>query len=305
MNNPINTTMNLKEWNMIILLSILWGGSFFFVEVIIAELPTLTVVFLRVALAAVALWVFVFATGLKIPTTPKAWLAFLIVGLLNNVIPFWLIIGGQIYITAGLSSILNATTPLFAIVVAGILLADERPTYLKIIGVVIGFFGTVVMIGPSALEGLNKDVIAQIAILGAALSYAFSSVYGRRFKVMNIDPTMVATGQVTTSSLILMPVVLLIDQPFSLAFPSTQVVASVLALAILSTAVAYVLYFRILGSAGAVNSLLVTFLVPISAILLGTLILGESLELIHLLGMALIALGLSVIDGRLWRFLKR
>ncbi len=290
---------------MLLTLSLLWGGSFFFVEVIISELPPLTVVFLRVVLAAIALWLFALVIGLRPPMTIGAWTAFLIMGLLNNVIPFTLIVWGQTHIASGLASILNATTPLFTVIVAGFLLVDERTTSMKLVGVIIGFIGVILMIGPSALSGLETDVLAQIAVLGAAVSYAFAGVFGRRFKAMGIDPVVTAAGQVTASSLVLAPVAIYIDRPFSLEIPGIEVITSIIGLAILSTAVAYILYFRILASAGATNLLLVTFLIPISAILLGSLVLGESLELIHYLGMALIGFGLSAIDGRLWRRKRR
>lgn len=286
---------------MLLTLSLLWGGSFFFVEVVISELPPLTIVFLRVTLAAVALWLFAIATGLRPPMTIGAWTAFLIMGLLNNVIPFTLIVWGQTHIASGLASILNAATPLFTVIVAGILLADEQTTPMKLVGVIIGFVGVILMIGPSALSGLGADVLAQIAVLGAAMSYAFAGVFGRRFKAMGIDPVVTAAGQVTASSIVLAPVAIYIDQPFSLDVPAFGTVAAIISLAILSTAVAYILYFRILSSAGATNLLLVTFLIPVSAIFLGSLVLDESLELIHFLGMALIGFGLSAIDGRLWR----
>jgi len=301
MNSSINRAMGTKEWVMLLTLSLLWGGSFFFVEVIISELPPLTIVFLRVALAAVALWLFAIVIGLRPPMTIGAWTAFLIMGLLNNVIPFTLIVWGQTHIASGLASILNATTPLFTVIVAGILLADERTTPMKLVGVIIGFVGVILMIGPSALSGFGTDILAQIAVLGAAMSYAFAGVFGRRFKAMGIDPVVTAAGQVTASSIVLAPVAIYIDRPFSLDVPAIGTVAAIVSLAILSTAAAYILYFRILASAGATNLLLVTFLIPVSAILLGSLVLGESLELIHFLGMALIGFGLSAIDGRLWR----
>ncbi|MES9898446.1 MAG: DMT family transporter [Sedimenticola sp.] len=301
MNSSINSEMGAKEWVMLLTLSLLWGGSFFFVEVIISELPILTVVFLRVALAAVALWLFAIVMGLRPPMTIRAWTAFLIMGLLNNVIPFTLIVWGQTHIASGLASILNASTPLFTIVVAGVLLADERTTPMKLVGVIIGFVGVILIIGPSALGGLGADALAQIAVLGAAMSYAFAGVFGRRFKAMGIDPVITAAGQVTVSSVVLAPVAIYVDRPFSLDVPAIGTVAAIISLAILSTAVAYILYFRILASAGATNLLLVTFLIPVSAIFLGSLVLGESLELIHFFGMALIGFGLSVIDGRLWK----
>lgn len=301
MNSSINRQMGTKEWIMLLTLSLLWGGSFFLIEVTISELPPLTIVLLRVTLAAIALWLFAIITGLRPPMTVRAWRAFLIMGLLNNVIPFTLIVWGQTHIASGLASILNASTPLFTVIVAGILLADERTTPMKLFGVILGFVGVILMIGPSALGGLGTDVLAQVAVLGAAMSYAFAGVFGRRFKTMGINPVVTAAGQVTASSIVLAPVAIYIDRPFSLEIPGMGTVAAIVSLAILSTAVAYILYFRILASAGATNLLLVTFLIPVSAILLGWLVLGESLGLIHFFGMALIGFGLSAIDGRLWR----
>ncbi len=295
--------MGLREWLMLLTLSVLWGGSFFFVELVVHELPPLTIVALRVALAAVALWTYALAIGLRMPRRAKLWLAFLAMGLLNNVVPFTLIVWGQTHIASGLAAILNATTPLFTVVVAGAFLADERPTPVKFIGVAIGLFGVVLMIGPKALGGLGTDVLAQLAILGAALSYAFAGVFGRRFKAMGVSPIITAAGQVTASSAVLVPVALVFESQANLLDLGTIPWTAIISLAVLSTAVAYVLYFRLLASAGATNLLLVTFLIPVSAILLGSLVLNESLETIHFIGMALIGLGLVAIDGRLLKSL--
>ncbi|WP_293264693.1 DMT family transporter [Neptunomonas sp.] len=300
MTSSINTSMGLREWAMLIVLSVLWGGSFFFVGVAVTDLPPLTIVLLRVGLAAIALWSIALIMGLRPPKSVGVWVAFLGMGLLNNVIPFVLIVWGQTQIASGLASILNAATPIFAVVVAGILLPDERATPLKLAGVAVGFIGVVVMIGLPALGGVDS-LLAQVAIIAATLSYAFAGVYGRRFKVMAINPIITAAGQVTASALVLTPITLMVDGPLDVAGPSMGTWAAIVGLAVLSTAVAYVLYFKILERAGATNLLLVTLLVPISAILLGSLFLNESLELVHLVGMALIALGLSAIDGRMWK----
>ncbi len=301
MAEKINLSMGPAEWGMLIILSVLWGGSFFFVEVALQGLPTLTLVAIRVALAALALWAVALVRGLKPPRSLKVWLAFAGMGLLNNVIPFSLIVWGQTEIASGLASIFNATTPLFAVVVAHVFLRDERATPMKIAGVVVGFVGVVVMIGPAALDGFGAAVVAQMAILGAALAYAFAGVFGRRFKTMGLDPILTAAGQVTASSVILTPVALVVDRPYLLPMPGGDVWISVIALALLSTALAYILYFRLLSSSGATNLLLVTFLIPVSAILLGVTLLGEELRPVHLVGMAFIGLGLSAIDGRLWK----
>ncbi|MGF1824070.1 DMT family transporter [Vibrio splendidus] len=303
MTSTINISMNARVWAMLIVLSMLWGGSFFFVGVVVTDLPLLTIVALRVGIAAITLWIIALMIGLRPPKELRVWGAFLGMGLLNNVVPFALIVWGQTQIASGLASILNAATPIFAVVVAGILLPDERVTPLKLVGVGIGFVGVVVMIGLPALSG-GGSFIAQLAIIAAALSYAFAGVYGRRFKAMEINPIITAAGQVTASTIVLTPVALMVDGPLDVVAMSGDTWAAIAGLAVLSTAVAYVLYFKILELAGATNVLLVTLLVPVSAILLGSLFLNESLEVIHFVGMLLIAIGLSAIDGRLWRRIK-
>ena len=295
----VNTIMNRREWAMLVTLSVLWGGSFFFAEIALESLPPLTIVTLRVGLAAITLWLVVLALKLPIPNSPPIWIAFLTMGLLNNVLPFSLIVWGQSQISSGLAAILNATAPLFGVIVAGILLRDESATPLKITGVVIGFAGVIVMMDLSSIA--TSSLLAQLAILAAALSYACASVYGRRFKATGLNPILVAAGQVTGSTLLLLPIALWVDGNDPYANMPAQVWAAIISLAVFSTAAAYILYFKLLASAGATNILLVTLLVPVSAILLGWLFLEESLQTPHIIGMAMIALGLSAIDGRLWR----
>ena len=295
----VNTIMNRREWAMLVTLSVLWGGSFFFAEIALESLPPLTIVTLRVGLAAITLWLVVLALKLPIPNSTPIWIAFLTMGLLNNVLPFSLIVWGQSQISSGLAAILNATAPLFGVIVAGILLRDESATPLKIMGVVVGFAGVIVMMDLSSIA--TSSLLAQLAILAAALSYACASVYGRRFKATGLNPILVAAGQVTGSTLLLLPIALWVDGNDHYANVPTQVWAAIISLAVFSTAAAYILYFKLLASAGATNILLVTLLVPVSAILLGWLFLEESLQTPHIIGMAMIALGLSAIDGRLWR----
>jgi len=295
----VNTIMNRREWAMLVTLSVLWGGSFFFAEIALESLPPLTIVTLRVGLAAITLWLVVLALKLPIPNSPPIWIAFFTMGLLNNVLPFSLIVWGQSQISSGLAAILNATAPLFGVIVAGILLRDESATPLKITGVVIGFAGVIVMMDLSSIA--TSSLLAQLAILAAALSYACASVYGRRFKATGLNPILVAAGQVTGSTLLLLPIALWVDGNDHYANVPSQVWAAIISLAVFSTAAAYILYFKLLASAGATNILLVTLLVPVSAILLGWLFLKESLQTPHIIGMAMIALGLSAIDGRLWR----
>ena len=296
--------MDAFDWVMLITLATVWGGSFLFNAILVAELPVITIVAIRVTVAALALWGFVRVTGRKIPTAPQVWGALLILGVLNNAIPFSLIVQGQTQITSGLASILNATTPLFTILVAGFFLTDERFSVLRVLGVIVGFSGVILMVGPEALGGLGADFWAQLCALGAALSYGFASVFGRRFRELKVDPVMVATGQVTMSSLVLWPIALWIDGPQDILGLSIKAAASMFGLAVLCTSFAYILYFRILERAGATNISLVTFLVPISAIILGVLVLGESIFIKEIIGMTLIGLGLAIIDGRLFQCLR-
>lgn len=293
--------MTALEWGMLIALSLVWGGSFFFNEIAVRQLPVFTVVVCRVALAALILLAVLRLTGQHMPRSRAVWAAFFGMGLLNNVIPFSLIVAGQQQVASGVASILNAATPLFGVILAHLLTSDEKMTRGKLIGVIVGFLGVAVMIGPDATRGLGGHLGAQVMILGGALSYAFAGIFGRRFKAMGVAPMVTATGQVVASSVILLPMVLLVDRPWTLPVPGWDAIAALIGVAAISTAFAYLLYFRLLASAGATNLLLVTFLIPVSAILLGVLFLSETLLPRHLIGMALIGLGLSAIDGRLWR----
>ncbi|CAI8260633.1 MAG: putative amino-acid metabolite efflux pump [Porticoccaceae bacterium UBA1117] len=302
----INQTMSTKDWSMLLLLSCLWGGSFFFIGVAVTELPPLTIVTLRVGLAAIILWIFFLVSGQEIPKSLKLWRTFFVLGLLGNAIPFSLIVWGQTHITSGLASIINATTPLFTILIAGTLLSDERITGGKLIGVALGILGVAVLIiGPSRMIEITSDTTAQLAVVGAAISYGFATVYGRRFKAMGISPLTTVIGQVTTATVILLPLALIVERPDQLSNPSIQVWLAVFSLAAFSTVLAYILFFRILSSAGATNVVLVTFLVPITASLLGWLVLDEQLYIEHFIGMAFIGLGLASIDGRPWRYAKK
>jgi drug/metabolite transporter (DMT)-like permease len=291
--------MSHLDWFLLIALSILWGGSFFCIGMAVNALPPFTIVLLRVSIAALALHVVLRLTRTAMPWDGKTWRAFLGMGLLNNAIPFSLIVWGQAHVASGLASILNATTPLFTVLVAHLLTADEKLTKGRIAGVLVGLAGVVILIGPKALVGLGEGATAKVAILGAALSYSFAAIFGRRFKRMGVPPLATATGQVTASSLLLLPVALTADHPWTLHWPSLSVCGAVLGLALLSTALAYVVFFRILASAGAVNLMLVTFLIPVSAIVLGRAFLGEALAPRDFLGMALIGLSLAAIDKRL------
>ena len=240
-------SMGLAEWLMLILLSVLWGGSFFFMKVSLAELPTLTIVFFRVAFAATTLGIVLKILGQYLPRGLKLWRAFFIMGFINNLVPFSLLIWGMTEISSGLASILNATTPVFTILVAHFATSDERISSNKIIGVLLGLVGVAVLIGFDVVSGFDQSILAMLACLGASLSYGLAATFGRKFKTMQVKPVSVAFGQVTASSLLLLPVALVVDSPWTLALPSLYTWSSLLALGVLSTALAYVLYFQILS----------------------------------------------------------
>ena len=289
------------DWGLLVLLSLLWGGSFLCVGIAVQELPVLTIIALRVSLAALVLWGIALFSGHQLPRGRKTWQAFLALGLLNNVIPFGLIVFGQQTIGAGLAAILNATTPLWTVLIAALFLADERFSKQKLFGVLLGLVGVIVMVGPDSLAGISRNLGAQLAVLGATLSYAFASVFGRRFAAAKISPLHTALGQVTASSFILVPLALMIDTPWASALPSQATIFAILGLAVLSTAGGYLLFFNILERAGATNVSLVTLLIPPSAIAMGMLFLEETLQGIHFIGWALIILGLLSLQGRLFR----
>ena len=303
MRGQIRTVMGVTEWMLLLVLGTLWGGSYFFGKVALAELPPFTVAICRLGLAAGVLNAVARAGGHRLPGSFPAWRAFCIMGLLNNVIPMSLILWGQIRIGSGLAAVLNASTPLFTVVLAHVSTLDERMTPNRIGGVLFGLAGVTVMIGPAALGGFQSDLAAQLAVLGAAVSYACAGIFGRRFA--GAPPLVTAAGQVTASTLTLLPLSLAVDRPWLLPVPNMKIWAAVVALAFLCTAVAYVIYFRILAASGASNLLLVTLLMPVSAIVLGTTVLGERLDPRQLVGMALIAVGLAAIDGRALALLRR
>jgi len=264
--------------------------------------PPLTIALHRVFWAVPALFLVVWWKGIEVPRSIRAWSCYLVMGALNNAIPFSLIFWGQTNIGSGLASILNGTTAVFGAVVAGILLVDEPLTARKIIGAVFGLFGVAVIMGLDALTNFDLRNLGQLAVLGAALSYAFASVWGKRF-LSGYPPIMNAFGMLVGSTILMIPVAI-----FSEGMPaftlSVEVWASLLAVALLSTAVAYLLYFEILVRAGSANLMLVTLLIPPIAVALSFTFLGERMGNEAWIGFGLIALGLAITDGRLLDWLR-
>jgi drug/metabolite transporter (DMT)-like permease len=295
----IRTTMNRSDWLILLTLAVIWGGAFFFIGVAVRHVPPLTYVWLRLSIAAAAMWVYVKGRGGSLGLPRQVWGAIVLLAVLNNALPFALFGWGQTHIASGLASILNATTPIWGVVVAHFLTHDERMTPRKIAGVALGFGGVATMIGPALLSNIGTNALAQLACVTASLSYALAAVWARRFRRMGIAPIAVTTGQLSAGALIMLPVSMIVDQPWTRAFPPVSAWAAISALALFCTAFGYVLYFRLIDRAGATNALLVTLLVPPVAILLGAAFLGETLAPQDFLGLALIALGLAAIDGRL------
>lgn len=291
--------MSGKDWSRLVALSVLWGGSFFFIGAARPELPALTIVAARLALGAAALWLVLPRLGIAPPRGLSAWLACAGMGVLNNAIPFSLIAWAQGSLASGLASVVNATTPMMTVLAAHVLTSDEKITRAKLAGVGLGFAGVAVLAGPDAFTG-RTDSLPILAMLAATFSYGLSGVFGRRFRRLPMAPEAGALGQLTASALIMAGPALLFDRPWTLS-PGTAALAAVAGLGLLSTALAYILFFRVLVSAGPTNLSLATFMIPPTAILLGVAFLGETLQARHIAGIALIAAGLVVIDGRLLR----
>lgn len=289
----------MADWGQLVVLGLLWGGSFFFARIAVAEIPALALVLYRVALAAVALHLWLRIQGISFAPVIAMPGPFLALALLNNVVPFSLIFLGQTRIGAGLASVFYATTPLWTVLVANAFTTDEKLSAAKLAGVGLGIAGVVVLIGPGSLPGLAGPAWAKLAVVGAAVSYAFAVVYAKHFK--GLKPSLVATGQLTASTVIMIPIVFLLYQPAQIVTSNATIIAAVIALGIVTTAFAFILYFRLIASAGATNASLVTLLVPASAILLGVVFLGERLATLEFVGLALIVSSLIVIDGRVFR----
>ena len=295
------SSMKPTEWAMLVLLSIFWGGAFFFVEIALRGFQPLALVFLRVTIAALILLLVAYIRGHRIPTSLKTWGAYFVMGALNNALPFSLIVWGQTRIDSGVASILNATTPIFTVLLAHFLTSDEHLTIRKFIGVLIGFCGVFLMMSPELQNGFSWRGLGLIAVLGAAISYSLAGIFGKRFK--QEPPMVTSTGMLICSAIMMAPLAIF-SGSLGASVLSIQAIAAVLGIAAISTAMAYLLYFRILASAGATNVLLVTFLIPVSALLLGIGVLGEVIHFFEYAGIGGIFMGLIVIDGRVLKLLN-
>lgn len=290
--------MRPVEYGYIAVLSILWGASFFFMKVALRGFPPFTIVFLRVAGSAAALSLLLFIRGKKPLFSKDMILPLFVMGALNNMIPFSLILWGQQYVTSSVASIINASSPLFSVILAHYMTDEERMTPARITGIALGFTGVAVLIGVDAVRVTGSVLAGQLAMVLSSLSYAFAAIYGRRFRRQ--QPLKTATGVLTAAAVLSLPMMLLFENPLQ-ASPEGDAWLALSGLVLLSTSLAFVLYFKTLQRTGPTNLLLVTFLIPVSAIILGVLILKETLHWNAIAGMALVFTGLGVMDGRVFR----
>ena len=295
-------TLSTRAWGELTLLALIWGGSFVSIRIALDEVGPLSSVAYRVSLAMIVLWAAVVFMRLRIPRSPRIWGAFLVMGVLNNALPFTLMAWGQLYIESGLTSIFNAATAIFGVVAASLFFADEHLTGRKLAGVLIGFAGVATAIGLENLRAFDIQSLAQLAVIAGTICYALAGVWARKM-LGGQPPQLAAAGMLTGSTLVMIPLAWSVEGPLTLDLaPRTLIAISYYAF--IATALAYLLYYRVLGMAGSGNLMLVTLLVAPVAIVLGALILGERLEPAAYLGFGLLALGLSLIDGRIWRLIK-
>lgn len=287
-----------RGWALLAALAVLWSASFVFIKVSAEAIPPFTLVFFRVGIAALVLHAVLMARGAFYPTRPVLYARYAVMGILNNLVPFTLIVYATARLGAGSASILNATAPIFALIVAHMATEDERITPAKLAGILLGMAGVAAMAGPQAVSGLTGDLLAVGAMLVAALGYGISAIYGRGFA--GIDPTVSAACQLTAATLLLLPFMILIERPWALAMPGAVPLLSLAALAVLSTALAYVIYWALIARAGGTNTILVTLLIPVGGVFFAWLLLGEAFTLAEAAGMVLIGLGLLMIDGRVF-----
>ncbi|HTE95346.1 MAG TPA: DMT family transporter [Bradyrhizobium sp.] len=307
--------IDARDWSLLAVLSVLWGGSFFFNGVVLKELPPLTVVLLRVALAAMILLPVLRAYQIRFPVGLSGWKPFFAIALLNNVLPFSLIVIGQTYIPSGLASILNATTPLFTVMVMAAA-GDEKLHARRVVGVLTGLIGVIVLHGQDVHgQGVHgQDAHGQdpgfqsgegvgiLLCLAAAFSYGLSALYARR-KLSNSPPLATATFQLLASALMMTIVAAVFERPWQLPMPGVTTWLAMIGLSALSTALAYIVFFQVLRRSGSTNVMLVTLLIPVTAILLGYLMLGESISLREMIGALVIGSALLLMDGRVLKLI--
>lgn len=291
-----STTLSRHVWLDMAMLALIWGGSFLAIRTALDTVPVLTSVAHRVFWAALILWALVLFRGVPVPRNPRVWGCFLVMGLLNNVIPFSLMAWGQLHIETGLTAILNAATAIWGVLVAALVFPDERLTLRRMLGVGLGFIGVATAIGASSITAFDPRALAQLAVLGGTLSYAVAGSWARR-TMSGVPPIVAAAGMLTGASVIALPLALAVDGTIRVGYAPDALIA-IAYYSIAATALAYLLYYRILAAAGAGNLLLVTLLIPPVAIVLGAVVRGEGLPGAAYLGFLILGIGLLILNGR-------
>ncbi|MCR6734526.1 MAG: DMT family transporter [Afipia sp.] len=300
--SPIELQIDARDWARLVFLSMLWGGTFFFTGVALKELPPLTLIFLRVSIATLILLPLLWSNGIKFPKGVAGWQPYAVMALINNVIPFSLIVMAQTYLPSGTASVLNATTPVFTVLVAAAFGA-EKLIFRRVAGVLLGLLGVAV------LKGYDVDITSRQSIgialcLGATICFGFSALWATR-KLAGRAPIGTAAFQLISASVMMFVLASVIDRPWRLQMPGLATWLAILGLASLSTALAFIIFFQIVVRSGASNVMLVTLLVPVSAILLGYFFLDERIEVREIAGALIIGSALLVMDGRVFRLLSR
>lgn len=294
----MSTQRTPRDWALLLALVAMWGSSFMFNSIAVVSLPPLTVVAGRVGIAALVLIIIVYALGKRLPPPGRGWWPYLIIAIVGNAVPFYLITWGQLVVESALAGILMAVMPLATLVLAHFLIAGEHLTRQRALGFIIGFSGIVLLMGPAALAGVGGNdlrIVSQLAVLGGALCYALQSVLTRL--IIKGDVLVAAAATLLIASLIAVPVAMWLDRPWTLA-PTASAVAAVVWQGVGPTALATVLYFTLIHSAGPTFMSLVNYLSPGVAVMLGLLVLGEAPQANAYFGLALILAGLAVSQSR-------
>lgn len=295
--------MELQDWAALLFMGLIWGSSFLFAHIAVDYIPPLTLVLLRVGLASFALCAVIAWQKLPFHLFTEHWREFFILGLLNSAGPFFLIFYSQKFIGPGMGGILNATVPIIIVPLAHFLTHDEKITTAKATGVLLGFFGVVIMIGTDALAGVTTNAMAELLMFSASVLYALGGIYARRFKT--VPPLVTTTGQLIASTIMVLPLSLLIDKSYALPMPPLYIWGCIFSLAFLSTALAFIFFYRLLARVGATSASLVAYLIPVSAIILGVIFKNETFSFSDLAGMAMIGMSLAIIDGRFYGKFRR
>lgn len=293
-------TMTAQQWGLLVLIAVIWGMSFFFTKLALRELGPFTLVFYRLLLAASVTCMVLFLSGQRLPMDILSWRRFFMLGAFNACVPFTLVSIGQVYIDSSLASILNATAPIFTVIMAHYLTEDEKINAHRLAGVVLAFAGVVLLIGPGSLASMTSNYIGQLAMFGAVMSYSYSSIYAKNVSDMPILPTM--TGTLVTACLLSYPLAFLLEYPLVTDIHAPTI-GAVLFISLMATSFAYLLYFHVIRTAGATNTLLLVFLIPVTAILMGVVILDESVDARMIAGMLIVFCALVLVDGRVLRSL--